>query len=149
VPADAVPPAGSESPGHALRAWGRAHPTLQSLTTLLPSYPAQRTPSLAPGLYVDHVRTPWVSVRGEVRVSLARIIAVTTDGKHQLVGQIQVTALEADVHASVTLRYYLHQPAGVIAREVATEPEWWVGVLDAHYRLGGQPVQSSATGIEA
>ena len=128
-----------------LRAWGRSHPTLKSLTTLLPSYPTERAGPLAPGLYVDHQRTPWVAVRGEIRVSLARLITVTPEGKHQLVGQVQVTAIESDVSASVTLRYYLHQPAGVIAREVQAESEWWITVLDAHYALGGSPVQTDAS----
>lgn len=132
-----------------LRAWGREHPTVVSLKTLLPSYPAERESRLASGLYVDHLRTPWVAVRGEIRVSLARIICVTDDGRHQLVGQVQVTANELDVQGSIALRYYLHQPAGVIAREVATEAEWWLGVLDAHYRSGGAPVCSDATGIPA
>ena len=128
-----------------LRAWGRSHPTLRSLTTLLPSYPTERADPLTPGLYVDHQRTPWVAVRGEIRVSLARLISVTPQGKHQLVGQVQVTAIESDVSASVTLRFYIHQPAGVIAREVAAEAEWWINVLDAHYALGGAPVQTDAS----
>lgn len=144
-----LPPGRTETPGQALRAWGRAHPTLHALRTLLPSYPAEREAVLAPGLYVDHLRTPWVSVRGEVRVSLARIIAVTSEGKHQLVGQVQVTATENDLDASMTLRYYLHQPAGVIAREIETEDAWWLAVLDAHYRLGGMPLVSSDAGIPA
>jgi len=140
----------SESPGQALRTWGRSHPTVMSLKTLLPSYPAQQEGAfLEPGLYVDHMRTPWVSVRGEIRVSLARIICVTDEGRHQLVGQVQVTAAETDVEGSITLRYYLHQPAGVIAREVSTESEWWMGVLDAHYAAGGSPVVSSDHGIVA
>lgn len=144
-----LPPGRTESPGQALRTWGRAHPTLQALQTLLPSYPAEREAILAPGLYVDHLRTPWVAVRGEIRVSLARIIAVTTTGKHQLVGQVQVTALETDLHATVQLRYYLHQPAGVIAREIDTEGAWWLAVLDAHYKLGGAALASSDHGIAA
>lgn len=131
-----------------LRTWGKSHPTLQALTTLLHSYPAERGGMLAPGLYVDHTRTPWVAVRGEIRVSLARLITVTPEGKHQLIGQIQVTAIESDVHASITMRYYLHQPAGVIAREISQEAEWWLAVLDAHYALGGAPVHSDAA-VEA
>ena len=132
-----------------LRTWGRSHPTLLALQTLLPSYPAERESALAPGLYVDHLRTPWVAVRGEIRVSLARLIAVTPDGRHQLVGQVQVTGLEAHMDETITMRYYIHQPAGVIAREITSESEWWLGVLDAHYRLGGTPVDSSDTGIVA
>lgn len=138
-------PGRSESPGAQLRSWGRAHPTLMALKTLLPHYPAERETMLTAGLYVDHLRTPWVAVRGEIRVSLARIISVTPDGKHQLVGQVQVTAAENDVTSSVALRFYLHQPAGVIAREMETEPEWWLAVLDSHYRLGGAPVVSDAS----
>jgi hypothetical protein len=144
-----VPPGRSESPGAQLRTWGRSHPTLQALQTLLPHYPAEREAALGPGLYVDHLRTPWVAVRGEIRVSLARIISVTPEGKHQLVGQVQVTASESDLLSSIGLRFYLHQPAGVIAREVATEPEWWLSVLDAHYRLGGQPVVSAHSDVPA
>lgn len=144
-----LPPGRTETPGQALRAWGRAHPTLHALRTLLPSYPAEREAVLAPGLYVDHLRTPWVAVRGEVRVSLARIIAVTAEGKHQLVGQVQVTAVEMELHNTMQLRYYLHQPAGVVAREVETEETWWVAVLDAHYRLGGEPIASSDSGVTA
>ena len=144
-----LPPGRPESPGQALRSWGRSHPTLQALQALLPGYPAEREGSLPTGLYVDHLRTPWVAVRGEIRVSLARLIAVTPDGKHQLIGQVQVTAVESDLSASITLRYYLHQPAGVIAREVPTETEWWLGVLDAHYKLGGAPLDSAPTGIDA
>lgn len=132
----------TETPGHLLRNWGRAHPTLQSLATLLPAYPTERVSGVAPGLYLDAVRTPWVAVRGEIRVSLARLISVTPEGKHQLIGQVQVTAVESDVSSSVALRYYIHQPAGVIAREVPDEPEWWLAVLDAHYRLGGAAVVS-------
>jgi len=146
VPENLTP--GRESPGQHLRAWGRAHPTLESIRTLLPCYPAEREAHLDPGLYVDHLRTPWVAVRGEIRVSLARIIAVTPDGRHQLVGQIQVTAAETDVEASISLRFYLHQPAGVIAREVTTESEWWLAVLDAHYASGGTPVVSDV-GVSA
>lgn len=144
-------PAGrtTETPGQALRQWGREHPTLLALQTLLPSYPAEREVPLGPGLYVDHHRAPWVAVRGEIRVSLARIICVTDAGRHQLVGQVQVTANELDVDASITLRYYLHQPAGVIAREIPTESEWWLGVLDAHYATGGLPVESAPLGISA
>jgi len=143
-------PAGpTESPGQALRAWGRSHPTLSALRTLLPSYPAEREPGLAAGLYVDHLRTPWVAVRGEIRVSLARLIAVTPEGKHQLVGQVQVTASELDLVGSMTLRFYLHQPAGVIAKEVAEEGEWWMRVLDAHYALGGEPIVSAPLGVSA
>lgn len=133
-------PGRSESPGQALRVWGRAHPTVMSLQTLLPSYPAERDANLPTGLYVDHLRTPWVAVRGEIRVSLARLICVTAEGRHQLVGQVQVTGSEVDLDATMTLRFYLHQPAGVIAREVGTEEEWWLGVLDSHYRLGGAPL---------
>lgn len=144
-----LPPGRTETPGQALRAWGRAHPTLHALRTLLPSYPAEREAVLAPGLYVDHLRTPWVAVRGEVRVSLARIIAVTAEGKHQLVGQVQVTAVEMELQNTMQLRYYLHQPAGVVAREVETEESWWVAVLDAHYRLGGEPIASSDSGVAA
>jgi hypothetical protein len=141
-------PAGpAESPGQALRAWGRSHPTLTSLRTLLPSYPAEREPGLSPGLYVDHLRTPWVAVRGEIRVSLARLISVSPDGRHQLVGQVQVTAAEMDLAGSMTLRFYLHQPAGVIAKEIGEEPEWWLHVLDAHYALGGEPIVSAPLGI--
>lgn len=147
MPENANPSGSAGSPGQALRAWGKDHPTLQALRTLLPSYPAEREAHLAPGLFVDHLRTPWVAVRGEIRVSLARLITVTPDGRHQLVGQVQVTAVENDLHASITLRYYLHQPAGVIAREVATESEWWMGVLDAHYRFGGAPIESAPTGV--
>lgn len=142
-------PGSSESPGQALRAWGRSHPTLMALKTLLPSYPAERETTVSTGLYVDYHRTPWVAVRGEIRVSLARLIAVTPEGKHQLVGQVQVTAIESDVHSSITLRYYLHQPAGVIAREIPTESEWWVGVLDAHYKLGGMVIDSAPSGVSA
>jgi len=143
-------PAGNvESPGQALRAWGREHPTVASLRTLLPSYPAEREAGLAPGLYVDHLRTPWVAVRGEIRVSLLRLIAVTAEGKHQLVGQVQVTAVETDLHETMTLRYYLHQPAGVIAKEVVGEGEWWLSVLDAHYALGGEPIVSAHMGVHA
>ena len=138
---------GRESPGAQLRTWGRAHPTLKALQTLLPGYPSERESTLEPGLYVDHLRTPWVCVRGEIRVSLARLICVTPEGRHQLVGQVQVTASEADVLASMTLRFYLHQPAGVIAREISSEPEWWLGVLDAHYRLGGAPIVSADDGV--
>lgn len=144
-----LPPGRTETPGQTLRAWGRAHPTLHALQTLLPGYPAEREAVLAAGLYVDHLRTPWVAVRGEIRVSLARIIAVTPEGKHQLVGQVQVTAVENDLHSSVQLRYYLHQPAGVIAREIETEDAWWLSVLDAHYRLGGVAIASSDAGIAA
>lgn len=139
----------SESPGAQLRTWGRAHPTLKALQTLLPSYPAEREAQLPPGLYVDHLRTPWVAVRGEIRVSLARLISVTPEGRHQLVGQVQVTASETDIMASMTLRYYLHQPAGVIAREVSTEGEWWLMVLDAHYALGGAVLVSADPGVTA
>lgn len=149
MPENLPPPGRSETPGAQLRSWGRSHPTLQALKTLLPGYPAEREASLPPGLYVDHLRTPWVSVRGEIRVSLARIISVTPEGRHQLVGQIQVTAAEADILASMTLRYYLHQPAGVIAREMATEGEWWLGVLDGHYRLGGSAIVSADHGVAA
>ncbi|HEX2022128.1 MAG TPA: hypothetical protein VHH36_05405 [Candidatus Thermoplasmatota archaeon] len=138
-----------ESPGQQLRAWGRQHPTLEALRTLLPSYPAERPAGLAPGLYLDHQRTPWVAVRGEIRVSLARLVSVTPEGKHQLVGQVQVTAVESDVASSVALRFYIHQPAGVIAREVPTEPEWWLSVLDAHYRMGGAAVVTDAAGVSA
>ena len=121
-----------------------------SLKTLLPTYPAQENKIfLEPGLYVDHMRTPWVAVRGEIRVSLARIICVTHEGRHQLVGQVQVTATEIDVESSITLRYYLHQPAGVIAREVSTEGEWWLGILDAHYANGGAAIVSSDHGVPA
>lgn len=120
-----------------------------SLKTLLPYYPAEKEAGLAPGLYVDHLRTPWVAVRGEIRVSLARIISVTPEGRHQLVGQVQVTAAELDVDSSITLRYYLHQPAGIIAKEVTTESEWWLGVLDAHYETGGNPVVSAESGVLA
>ena len=137
-----IPPGRPESPGQTLRSWGRAHPTVMSLRVLLPGYPAEREAKLAPGLYVDHLRTPWVAVRGEIRVSLARLICVTPEGRHQLVGQVQVTGAETDLDGSVALRFYLHQPAGVIAREVATEDEWWVAVLEAHYALGGTPVVS-------
>lgn len=144
-----LPPGRSESPGQTLRAWGRNHPTVVALRTLLPSYPAERETHLAPGLYVDHLRTPWVAVRGEIRVSLARLIAVTSEGKHQLVGQVQVTAVEAEIAESITLRFYLHQPAGVIAREVVTEAEWWMGVLDAHYKLGGAAIDSAPAGVAA
>ena len=144
-----TPPGSSESPGQALRSWGRAHPTLQALKTLLPSYPAERDAALSPGLDVDHLRTPWVAVRGEIRVSLARLISVTPEGRHQLVGQVQVTAVETDLHASIQLRYDLHQPAGVIAREVGGEPEWWLSVLDAHYKLGGADVESAPSGVSA
>lgn len=140
-------PGRSESPGAQLRTWGRSHPTLQALRVLLPGYPAERESNLGPGLYVDHLRTPWVAVRGEIRVSLARIICVTPDGRHQLVGQVQVTAAEADLLASMSLRFYLHQPAGVIAREVPGEPEWWLGVLDVHYKLGGAPLVSADPGV--
>src|SRR5205823_7973422 len=102
-------PAGHpESPGQALRTWGRSHPTLQALRALLPSYPDEPGAPAKPGLYVDHHRTPWVAVRGEIRVSLARLIAVTSEGKHQLVGQVQVTAVETDLSSSITLRFYLH-----------------------------------------
>lgn len=154
APTSLVPentPAGrtTDTPGQALRQWGRDHPTILSLQTLLPSYPAEREAGLGPGLYVDHHRSPWVAVRGEIRVSLARIISVTDDGRHQLVGQVQVTASELDIDASITLRYYLHQPAGVIAREVSTESEWWLAVLDAYYATGGTPVESAPMGIPA
>lgn len=142
-------PGRAESPGQSLRTWGRAHPTLASLQALLPSYPAEREAVLAPGLYVDHLRTPWVAVRGEIRVSLARLICVTPAGKHQLVGQVQVTAVEQDLQETMQLRYYLHQPAGVIAREVDSEDAWWMGVLDAHYKLGGAALASSDCGIAA
>jgi hypothetical protein len=98
---------------------------------------------------VDHLRTPWVSVRGEIRVSLARLICVTPEGRHQLVGQVQVTAAESDLLSTMTLRFYLHQPAGVIAREVENEVEWWLTVLDAHYKLGGAPVVSADAGVPA
>ena len=144
-----LPPGRTESPGAQLRTWGRSHPTLQALQTLLPHYPTERESTLPPGLYVDHLRTPWVSVRGEIRVSLARLICVTPEGRHQLVGQVQVTAAESDLMSSMTLRFYLHQPAGVIAREIAHESEWWLGVLDAHYKLGGAPVVSADAGIAA
>lgn len=135
-------PGRSESPGQTLRVWGREHPTVVALQTLLPSYPSERDAVLPSGLYVDHLRTPWVAVRGEIRVSLARLICVTPEGRHQLVGQVQVTGAETDLEATMTLRFYLHQPAGVIAREVPREEEWWVGVLDSHYRLGGPDVVS-------
>lgn len=144
-----TPTGRNESPGQSLRVWGRSHPTVMSLKTLLPSYPAEREAGLAPGLYVDHLRTPWVSVRGEIRVSLARIISVTPEGRHQLVGQVQVTAAELDVESSMALRFYLHQPAGVIAKEVKSETEWWLGVLDAHYDTGGNPVITSDHGVMA
>jgi hypothetical protein len=140
---------GTQTPGHALRTWGRTHPTVDNLRTLLPSYPAEREVGLPPGLYVDHLRTPWVAVRGEIRVSLARLICVTAEGRHLLVGQVQVTANETDVDSSIMLRFYLHQPAGVIAREVRSETEWWMGVLDAHYRAGGEMVVASDHGIAA
>lgn len=144
-----TPSGRSETPGQALRTWGRSHPTVMALKTLLASYPAERETGLAPGLYVDHLRTPWVAVRGEIRVSLARIICVTPEARHVLVGQVQVTATETDVASSINLRFYLHQPAGVIAKEVMSETEWWLGVLEAHYQSGGPPVVTADHGVAA
>lgn len=139
----------ADTPGQVIRQWGREHPTMMAVKTLLPTYPSEREIGLPPGLYVDHHRTPWVAVRGEIRVSLARVIAVTGEGRHQLVGQIQVTAAELDIASSISLRFYLHQPAGVIAREVTSESEWWLSVLDAHYACGGAPLETAPTGVTA
>lgn len=109
---------------------------------MLKTYPQERQRAALPGLYLDSARAPWVAVRGEIRVSLARIIAVSHDGRHQLLGQVQATAAEKHLNDSCTLRYYLHQPAGVIAREVNNENMWWVELLEQHYRLGGKPLEN-------
>jgi hypothetical protein len=142
VPENLTPGRPAETPGQFLRAWGNLHPTLSALRGMLKAYPAEGARTSAPGLYLDSQRAPWVAVRGEIRVSLARLISVTPDGRHHLVGQVQATASETALDSSCTLRFYLHQPAGVIAREVPDESRWWLDVLDAHYKFGGTAIEN-------
>lgn len=137
-----VAPGRPETPGQFLRAWGNIHPTLSTLRGMLKAYPQERQRQALPGLYIDSARAPWVAVRGEIRVSLARLISVSADGKHQLLGQVQATASEKHLNDSCTLRFYLHQPAGVIAREVNNENQWWVELLEQHYSLGGKALDN-------
>lgn len=144
VPENLTPGRPAETPGQFLRAWGNLHPTLSSLRGMLKPYPAEGSRASSPGLYLDSQRAPWVAVRGEIRVSLARIICVGSDGRHHLLGQVQATANEGALDSSCTLRFYLHQPAGVIAREMPDEAVWWLDVLDAHYRFGGAPLEAIA-----
>ncbi len=138
-------PGRPETPGQFLRAWGNLHPTVSSLRGQLPAYPKQNARDIKPGLYVDGERAPWVAVRGEVRVSLIRLVSVDKDGRHHLLGQVQATANEHALDVSTTLRYYVHQPAGVIAREVQDESKWWLDILNAHYAIGGAPLDNIAT----
>lgn len=136
-PADAFPPEPTGSGAAALRAWGLGHPSVTFVLSVLPRAAGGGEP---PGLYADSSRTPWVSVKDELRVSLLRVFAVTANDS-LLVGQLQVT--ERLKHSGVPdrrIRCFVHDPSTFVSREVASVDAWWLEVLERYYALGGKPL---------
>lgn len=132
--------------GEALRHWGQTHALVHDLIERLPRIPGTLRKPLTNGLYVEAEPGPWVVVKGQLRVSLLRVHSVTPEGK-QLVGQVHATQ-PAGGHGAPLLRFYLHDAEVVVVRESRDADEWWLGLLDRHYALGGVPLECD-TGVRA
>ncbi|MDX1611182.1 MAG: hypothetical protein R3185_02350 [Candidatus Thermoplasmatota archaeon] len=129
-----------------LRASALNHPTVLSLGRDLPSLP--REGPVEPGLYLDKSKVPGILVNGEVRVSLARIFSVDPSGKRQLIGQVQATRVRDHPLETWELRYYVHVHKFYATHKVDDETQWFLQVLEQHYKAGGDEVDLTAE-IEA
>ena len=135
--AEAPPPQNAKEHAEWLRQQACDHPVVKELLERLPAF---RGPKAAhePGLYVDAEEAPSISVRREVRVSVARLFSVN-GADIQLVGQVQATTAQTDPKLWA-LRFYLHAPTQFLTKEVHDHDGWWLGVLERHYARGGPPV---------
>lgn len=132
-----VPPGSGKAQADWLRQQAREHPLVRELVRRLPAFRGPKA-SHEPGLYVDAEDAPGVSVRREVRVSIARLFSAN-GADVQLVGQIQVTTSLGDPK-QWALRFYVHAPTQFLAKEVHDHDAWWLAVLERHYARGGPAV---------
>lgn len=133
----APPPANSKAHAEWLRLQAHDHPVVQELMARLPAFrgPAERH---EPGIYVDAIEAPSISVRRELRVSLMRIFSANGQDI-QLVGQVQAVTSPSDPKLWA-LRFYVHAPTQFLTREIHHHDTWWIGMLERHYARGGAPV---------
>lgn len=135
--AEAPPPQNAKAHAEWLRAQAREHPVVKEILTRLPAFRGPKA-SHEPGLYVDAEEAPSISVKREVRVSVARLFSANgTD--IQLVGQVQATTAPSDAKLWA-LRFYVHAPTQFLTKEIHDHDTWWLGVLERHYARGGPPV---------
>jgi hypothetical protein len=133
----APPPANSKAHAEWLRQQASDHPVVQELMSRLPAFRGAGFPH-EPGMYIDAVEAPSISVRREVRVSLMRIFSANgTD--IQLVGQVQAVTSPSDPKLWA-LKFYVHAPTQFLTREIHHHDTWWLGMLERHYARGAPPV---------
>ena len=113
---------------------------LEDLQLLLPDYEAAARPT-PQGLFIDARPSPPVRLKDEVRVSIARVVAVTPMG-HRLLGQVQASARESKGETNWSFKFFVHSPEGFMTRELATNETWWVAILEAYYSIGGPTIDT-------
>lgn len=121
-----------------LREHASNHTTLLALKRDLPGLPTDGPADQ--GLYMDAQEVPGMVVNGELRVSVARLISVGHDGTRKMVGQIQATRVLDHPLETWSMRFYVHVHRFFATHEVDHQEQWFVRVLEQHYRNGGDQV---------
>jgi hypothetical protein len=136
---EAEAPSPSNAKAHAewLRAQAREHAVVKELLAKLPAFKGPKAPH-EPGLYLDADDAPSISVKREVRVSVARLFS-SNGTDLQLVGQIQAITAPSDAKLWA-LRFYVHAPTQFLTKEIHDHDHWWLAVLERHYARGGPPL---------
>lgn len=111
---------------------------LLDLQALLSRYEEAGKPATQ-GMYVDTRPSPPVRLKDEIRVSIARIVAITPLG-HRLLGQIQTSAKSMHGELVWSFKFFLHSPEGFMTKELPQIDTWWVALLEAYYGIGGPTV---------
>lgn len=121
-----------------LREHASNHTTVLTLKRDLPELPTGGP--VDQGLYMDLQEVPGMVVNGELRVSVARLVSVGHDGTHKMVGQIQATRVLDHPLETWSMRFYVHVHRFFATHEVDHQEQWFVRVLEQHYRNGGDQV---------
>lgn len=130
-----------------LRNNAQEHPTFLTLQDQLTQTDGAPRGTENEGLYVDTEPAPGIVVNGELRVSVARVHSVTSEGQ-RLVGQIQAVLVVDHPLESWDLRFYVHDPENFHTNDFDDTHAWFVRILDLHYDQATEQVEM-APQIEA
>lgn len=117
-----------------LRFHALQHPTALSLKRDLPELPKEGTPE--PGLYVETTHSPGITVNGELRISILRLVSVGPEGR-VMVGQLQATRVLDHPLETWRMNHYVHVPRYFATVKVNDATDWFLRVLEVHYRDHG------------
>jgi hypothetical protein len=130
-------PASARDPVLGLREWADAHPLVRHLRGALPVLPDG--PGAAVGIYRESAPAPWITIGGETRFSVLRVVSVAPDGTRRLVGQLHATETPLGIYR---MRHYVNRPEMFHTSEADDEDSWWIEILEEHYSRGAPPLDT-------